>query len=133
MRSRILVGAFALLASLAVGSAVTGSAADPVLKWAIVNLTETTSIAGSFVSGPVIFVHDDAKMTRGEPCTGVHRFVPGKGPAEEIVSFHCKPRWGAAPERFTAATNRQPSGPPLLTEYQFAGDTEAHGVPTKSH
>jgi len=49
MRSRILVGALALLASLAVGSAVT-SVADPVMKWAIVNLVETTSIAGSFVS-----------------------------------------------------------------------------------
>ncbi len=36
-------------------------------------------------------------------------------------------------ERFTAATNRQPSGPPLLTEYQFAGDKEAHGVPAKTH
>jgi hypothetical protein len=131
MRSRILVGALALLASLAVGSAVTGSAADPARKWALVNLTEATSIAGSFVMGPVLFVHDDAKMAQGEPCTGVYRFVPGKGPAEELVSFHCKPRRGAAPERFTSATKRDPYGPRILTEYQFAGDTEAHGVPTK--
>lgn len=132
MRSRILVGGLALLSSLAVGSAVT-SAADPVMKWAIVNLVDTTSIAGSFVSGPVIFVHDDAKMAQGKPCTGVYRFVPGKGPAEELVSFHCKPRWGKAAERFTTAATRSPSGPPVLTEYQFAGDTEAHGVPTKAH
>ena len=132
MRSRILVGGLALLSSLAVGSAVT-SAADPVMKWAIVNLVETTSIAGSFVSGPVIFVHDDAKMAQGVPCTGVYRFVPGKGPAEEIVSFHCKPRWGTAPERFTAATTREAGGAQVLTEYQFAGDKEAHAVPTKAH
>ena len=65
--------------------------------------------------------------------TGVYRFVPGKGPAEELVSFHCKPRWGKAAERFTTAATRSPSGPPVLTEYQFAGDTEAHGVPTKAH
>ena len=133
MRSRILVGALALSASLAVGSSVTGSAADPVMKWANVNLTEPTSIAGLFVTGPVIFVHDDAKMAEGEPCTGVYRFVPRKGPAEELVSFHCKPRWGTAPERFTVATKRNPYGPRILTEYQFAGDSEAHGVPIKTH
>ncbi len=133
MQSRILVGALALVASLVAGAAVTGSAADPVLKWAAVNLTETTSIAGAFVSGPVLFVHDDAKMARGEPCTGVYRFQPGKGMGEEIVSFHCKPRWGSAPGQFTAATSRDPNGPRVLREYQFAGDTEAHGVPARSH
>ena len=132
MRSRILVGALALLASLAVGSAVT-SAADPIVKWAAFNLVNTTSIAGAFVSGPVVFVHDDAKMARGEPCTGVYRFVPGTGPAEEIVSFHCKPRWGAAPAQFTVATKNDPNGLRVMTEYQFAGDKEAHGVPTKTH
>jgi hypothetical protein len=132
MRSRILVGALALLASLAIGSAVTGSAADTNVKWANVNLTETTSIAGSFVSGPVIFVHDDAKMAQGKPCTGVYRFVLGKGPAEELVSFHCKPRRGKAPEQFTTATSRDPYGPRVLREYQFAGDTEAHGVPGRT-
>ena len=132
MRSRIFVGALALLISLAVGSAVT-SAADPIVKWAAINLVNTTSIAGAFVSGPVVFVHDDSKMARGEPCTGVYRFVPGKGAAEEIVSFHCKPRWGEAPAQFTAATKNGPNGPRVMTEYQFAGDKEAHGVPTKTH
>ena len=127
MRSRILVGSLVL-----VGLVITAAriAADPALKWAIVNLKDTTLIAGSFVSGPVVFVHDDARMARGEPCTSVHRFVPDKGPAEQIVAFHCKPRWGAAPARFTTATTRRPDGPPVLTEYQFAGDEEAHMVPS---
>ena len=101
------------------------------MKWAHVNLTEATWIAGAFVAGPVMFVHDDARMARGEPCTRVHRFVPGKGPGEEIVGFHCKPRWGKAPNRFTTATDRNPDGIRVLTDYQFAGDEEAHGVPYK--
>jgi hypothetical protein len=63
----------------------------------------------------------------------VHRFVHGKGPGEQIVSFHCKPHWGEAPERFTTAIERVPSGPAVLTSYQFAGDSESHGVPTKAH
>jgi hypothetical protein len=98
-----------------------------------VNLKDTTWIAGSFVSGPVIFVHDDAKMARGEPCTGVYRFVPGKGPGEEIVSFHCAPRWGQAPGRFTTVVARDVVRGRVLTEYQFAGDAEAHRVPMTAH
>jgi hypothetical protein len=133
MRSRLFVGTFAFLASLTVGMAISHSAADPTQKWAAVSLTEPTAIAGSLVSGPVVFVHDDAAMARGEACTRVHRFVPGQGPAEQLVAFHCKPRFGRAPERFTTAIVHQPYGPRVLTEYQFAGDTEAHGVPAKAH
>ena len=126
MRSRILVGSLLLI-----GLAVASTNAAPSVKWAAVNLTDTTMIAGAFVSGPVVFVHDDARMARGEPCTSVHRFVPGKGPGEEIVGFHCRPRWTKAPGRFTAATVAKPDGPRVLTEYQFAGDEEAHGVPAR--
>lgn len=132
MRSRTIVGSLVLVASLALGYAVSVGA-TPAVKWAVVNLTDTTSIAGAFVSGPVMFEHDDARMARGEPCTRVLRFEPGTGPTEEIVAFHCKPRWGKAPTRFTAATDRKPDGVRILTEYQFAGDEEAHGVPLKPH
>ncbi len=128
MRSRIIVGSLVMFASLAALS-VTRTAADPAIKWASVNLVDTTLIAGAFVSGPVVFVHDDARMAAGEPCTSVHRFVPGKGVGEEIVAFHCKPRWGEAPERFTQAVTNTPEGLRVMTEYQFAGDKEAHAIP----
>jgi hypothetical protein len=130
MNLRFIGGSFLLLA--AVGFAAARPAASPALKWAMVNLSDTTLIAGTFVSGPVVFVHDDDRMARGEPCTTVHRYDSQKGIGEEIVGFHCKPRWTSAPGKFTKATRRTPDGPPILTEYQFAGDTEAHGVPTKS-
>jgi hypothetical protein len=133
MRSRILVGTLATIIGLSVGLVAVTRAADSVVKSAAINLVDTTSIAGALVSGPVMFIHDDAKMARGEPCTGVYRFEPGRGPAEEIVSFHCKPRWGRAPQRFTKTLVRDATtGMPVLTEYQFAGDAEAHGVPTRS-
>lgn len=130
MRSRIIVGSLVLLG---IGIVASRTAAETAVKWAIVNLKDTTVIAGAFVSGPVVFVHDDAKMARGGPCTSVHRFEPGKGPGEEIVAFHCKPRWTKAPGKFTASTASRPDGPPMMTEYQFAGDEEAHGVPARSH
>jgi len=132
MRSRTIVGSLALVAGLALGYTVSARAAGSTVKWALVNMTETTWIAGRFISGPVMFEHDDARMARGEPCTRVLRFVPGKGPAEELVGFHCKPRWGQAPDKFKAATDRLPDGMRVLTEYQFAGDDEAHGVPSKA-
>jgi hypothetical protein len=129
MRSRIIVGALLVVAAL--GLATTRLTAVPSVKWAAVNLTETTMIVGSFVSGPVVFVHDDARMARGEPCTGVHRFVPGKGAGEELIAFHCKPRWGRAPGKFTTATTRTADGLLRMTEYQFAGDEEAHRIPAR--
>ena len=127
MRPRYIVGSLVLL-----GIALAGSrtAAQPALKWAIVNLTDATVIAGAFVSGPVVFVHDDAKMARGGPCTSVHEFDAKKGLGKEVVAFHCKPRWTKAPARFTQATAARPDGPRVMTEYQFAGDEEAHGIPT---
>jgi hypothetical protein len=129
MRSRIIGGSLVLLA-LAFMAARTSAA--PALKWAIVNLKDTTVIAGAFVSGPVVFVHDDDKMARGGPCTSVHEFDTKTGVGKQIVAFHCKPRWTTAPDRFTQATATRPDGPRVMTEYQFAGDAEAHGIPVKA-
>lgn len=128
MRSRYLAGSLVLLG---IALAASRTTAAPAIKWAIVNLKDTTVVAGRFMSGPVVFVHDDAKMARGEPCTSVYEFDAQKGIGKEIVAFHCKPRWTKAPSRFTQATTTRPDGPNVLTEYQFAGDEEAHGVPTR--
>jgi hypothetical protein len=32
---------------------------------------------------------------------------------------------------FTKAITRKPDGPPVMTEYQFAGGEEAHQIPIK--
>lgn len=131
MRSRILFGAL-LLAGLAPGSvAVMGGEAAIPTKWAAVILQEPTLIAGALAAGPVVFEHDEARMARGEPCTVVYQFEPGKGRGEEIVSFHCAPRYGASGEVFQFMTWRNDRGICVLKEYQFAGDAEAHGVPAK--
>lgn len=129
MRSRLIGGALVLLG---IGIAASTTAADPAVKWAVVNLRQTTVVAGAFVSGPVVFVHDDARMARGEPCTSVHQFDDKKGVGEEIVAFHCKPRWTKAPAQFTQAITTRADAPPVMTEYQFAGDAEAHGIPRRA-
>jgi hypothetical protein len=131
MRSRLFVGSILTIAVLTAGAVASGDRIASSRQWAAVFLTEPTLVGSTIVQGPVLFVHDEAKMARGEPCTSVQLFNPGDGPAEEIASFHCTPRARAAVRTFTIRTrpNTDYGFGCVLTEYQFAGDTEAHGVP----
>ena len=133
MCARELFGA-ALLAT-AVGSA-TLTAGDgghrPSRQWAVVYLAQPTLIGSTIVHGPVLFTHDAAKMALGEPCTSVRLVEPTIGPPEEIAAFHCLVRAGGpAPSRFVLTTvpNLIDGLGCILTAYQFAGDSEVHGVP----
>ena len=74
-------------------------------------------------------------MARGEPCTTVHLFEPKNGRAEEISSFHCIPTARQVVNRFTVRTtpNTALGFGCILTEYQFAGDSEGHGVPITAY
>jgi hypothetical protein len=84
------------------------------------------------VMGPVLIVHDADKMARGEACTTFYRFVPGKGPKEELVSFHCRPHMRERVAETTFSYADTPNiGCKRLVTYQIAGDDEAHGVPEK--
>ena len=132
MRSRILVAAFLVVGVLA-GGAVTTSAyrkSSPP-RWAVVNLSEPTLIGSTIVQGPVLFTHDDSRMTRGEPCTTVQLFDPATGSLEQIAAFHCIPTYRGTAGTFTVRTrpNQAWGYGCVLTEFQFAGDAEGHGVP----
>jgi hypothetical protein len=132
MRFRALIGsAFIVVALGAAALATNGDGGAAPRRWAAVYLPEPTLIGNTIVQGPVLFTHDDDRMARREPCTTVRLFVPGLGPTEEIASFHCIPRRAVAPAKFTyrTAPNVKMGFGCVLTEYQFAGDPEAHGVP----
>jgi hypothetical protein len=133
MRARILVGLLLLFTLLSAGVVATsGDGVASTRQWAIVYLSEPTLIGDTIVQGPVMFTHDESKMARGEPCTTVALFEPLYGPSEEIASFHCIPTRRHLASKFVIRT--QPDARIgfgcVLTEYQFAGDTEGHGVPT---
>jgi hypothetical protein len=132
MRSRILVGTLFLVGVLAAGTvAVSGDGSASARQSAIVYLTEPTLIGSTIVEGPVLFTHDNAKMARGEPCTTVNLLEPAKGPAEEIASFRCIPTPRKVVHKFTIMTrpNTALGFGCVLTEFQFAGDSEGHDVP----
>ena len=131
MRSKMFVGAFLVLAVLAVGAVATSGDPAAARQSAVVYVVQPTLIGSTIVEGPVLFTHDDGRMRRGEPCTTVYLFEPGRGPAEEIASFHCIPTRRSIVSHFTMRTrpNEQLGYGCVLTEYQFAGDAEGHGVP----
>ena len=132
MRARIIIGVAFLVALLGVGTFA--SRAGDIAgsrHWALVNFIDAVQVKGEFVTGPVLIVHDDAKMARGEACTTFYRFEPGVGPKEELVSFHCRPVQRELVTATTFSVVPSATGCKRLTEYQIGGDAEGHGVPEK--
>ena len=131
MRSRTLLGLLLIVGLAAPATVDSSSGAAAARRWATVYLAEPTLIGSTIVQGPVLFVHDDIRMARGEPCTTVRLFDPERGPIEEIASFHCIPTPRHVVNTFTLTTrpNTELGYGCVLTEYQFAGDVEGHGVP----
>ena len=95
---------------------------------ATVQFNDPVMLQGVTLKGEYLFVHDDAAMTRGEACTRVY-----KGNAEIssklVVAFHCVPLERTKSAYFAVRMNQVAPGVTEVTEYQFKGDTEAHGVP----
>jgi hypothetical protein len=130
MRSRILVGVFAVLALLGSGVlAASDAGGAPSQKWVAVYFQNPTSIAGAIVQGTVMILHDDELMAKGGECTQVYRFDKSKGPKELVVSFMCTPTQHQVVDKFTATCERGSGNVDQLIAYQFPGDTEQHAVP----
>lgn len=122
----------ALVLLAATGTRATGdSTVGPSRQQAVTYLRQPTLIGSTIVQGPVLFTHDETKMARGEACTTVYLLEPGKRLGEPIASFHCIPIRRAVAEKFTVTTrpNDALGFGCVLTEFQFAGDAEGHGVP----
>ena len=82
MKARLIFGAVIVVGLFGVGTfASRGDASvSAPRQWTIVNVLDPVSVKGEIVMGPVMIVHDDQKMERGEPCTTFYRFDPARGP-----------------------------------------------------
>ena len=146
MRSRIIFGVLLVLGMLAPATfAMSGAHVSPVRQWAIVHFGRTTDVSGALLNaGQYVVVHDAEKMARGEPCTTFYSFgESGNGAQEEAVSFHCIPRerdvtsttaltLTTVPGNTDGCTYSWSYTNDKLTEFQFAGDPEGHGVPDRT-
>ena len=117
---------------MTVGTVAVGDiGTHPSQQWIIASLLQPTVIAGVVAQGTVVIVHDDAKMSNGEPCTSVYRWEGRRGRREEIVSFMCEPVQRDAVQKFTMTCARPNlDGINVMLEYQFPNETEAHRVPS---
>ncbi|HSO73997.1 MAG TPA: hypothetical protein VLU47_04100 [Blastocatellia bacterium] len=105
---------------------------QPEIQKAAVEFTEPVKLLGAILKGSYLFLHDEGKMSRGEPCTWIY----GRGDTGKfdklVVSFHCIPieREGPA-EQFKVIISGGSSAftLPEVIEYRFAGSTEGHQVP----
>jgi hypothetical protein len=132
MRTRIvIVGLFVIGLFSATGFSSNGLHTS-TRQWAVVKLSEPVALSGHILMGNYLVVHDDARMAKGEPCTSIYRFDPARGPKELEIEFMCQPHQRALCDKTTFSVRRDAAlGINYVTEYQFAGDPEAHGIPTR--
>lgn len=102
------------------------------IQTATVEFATPVKMLGAILKGSYLFLHDDGKMSRGEPCTWVY----GRGEAgnfdELVASFHCLPvEWKEPAEQFQVILSGVTSSftMPELIEYRFAESNEGHRVP----
>jgi hypothetical protein len=129
MKSLLLLTALLFVMALSSSTGVVSEAANSARKQkATVQFNQPVRLMGVELKGQYLFVHDDAAMARGEACTRIY-----KGKAEIagnlVVEFHCVPIQRAKANYFLVRTKQRADGIIELNEYQFEGDTEAHGTP----
>jgi hypothetical protein len=98
---------------------------------ATVEFREQVKVLGVVLKGKYLIVHDDEKMARGEECTYIYKTTTG-APDKLVVSFHCTPVAREKASRFTFRTALLLPNTNVyeLREFQFAGRTESHVVPS---
>jgi hypothetical protein len=133
MKRYLFIGSLFGALVLAVGLLATQAQVQKTkVDKAVVQFDEPVKLLSVILRGEYLFVHDDAKMSRGEACTWVYQ-KGDTGQFDKLVtSFHCIPLTRDEPAKvFTiAVSSPNPAiGLPELLEYQFAGSNESHRVP----
>ncbi len=127
---KILVFASVLLCTLIFGSVSWKSTAagDVQKRKAVAEFPNPVTVQGVVLKGKYLFVHDDAAMNRGESCTFIY-----KGEIEVrdqlVTSFHCIHIERTKANNFIWRSRETAPGVMELVDFQFSGETAAHGVP----
>ncbi len=88
-------------------------------------------VGGHILQGRYVIEHDNDRMARGEPCTHIYAYNDRTMP---VVAFHCThlERDRAGDEHRRCSSTIGDGSMQKMLEFQFAGETAAHGVPTDS-
>jgi hypothetical protein len=85
-------------------------------------------VGRTVLMGKYIIEHDTDRQARGEPCTHLYAANDLKTP---IVTFHCTHIDGERVDRDTVVLQTLPDGMRKFVQFQFAGETAAHGFTTE--
>jgi hypothetical protein len=130
MVSRAVVASVLVVGTLVPATFVMSRDRTPGQQSAIVRFEHPTLVGRQILIGNYVIVHDEGKMTRGEPCTALYLVGTPMRLLDEVVSFRCIPHERKIVPSFVTTVSSNPElGIDMLTEYQFAGDSEGHGVP----
>jgi hypothetical protein len=128
----LIFGAMAMLLSV---RAPCATAAPPGKEMAVVDIPDQTKLLKATLQGKYIFVHDDQKMARGEPCFYVYEYSqdaagkPDVKPDKLVVSFHCEPIQHEKATHIVLTYGMASATLLELREIQFSGSSEGHRVP----
>jgi hypothetical protein len=137
MMRRVLLTSLIFGAMIMVVSALCSlaTAAPPSKEMAVVDIPDKTRLLKTTLQGKYIFVHDEEKMAKGEPCFYVYDYSEDAAGQPElkadklIVSFHCEPVQHQKVSQIVLTYGMTDSGLFDLREIQFAGSAEGHRVP----
>jgi hypothetical protein len=102
--------------------------APPVRQATQVWFQRPVRVGTHILQGRYVIEHDNNRMARGEPCTHIYTFENQKVP---VVRFHCTHlERGRAGENIAVLVSTGDGTMQKLLEFQFAGETAAHGVPS---
>lgn len=102
--------------------------APPVRQTAEVWFHRPVIIKRSMLLGRYVIEHDNDRMARGEPCTHIYAYDNRTKP---VATFHCTHLERDRADHNTVVLYTTSDGKmQRLAEFQFAGETAAHGYPT---
>ena len=102
--------------------------APPVRQQTEVWFQRPVMVGRNILQGRYVIEHDNDRMARGEPCTHIYAYNDRTKP---VVAFHCTHLERDRNGTNTVALETIGDGSmQTMTEFQFAGEAAAHGVPT---
>lgn len=137
MMRRLLLTTLILSATAMMVSALApfAAAAPPGKEMTVATIPDKTKLLKATLLGKYIFVHDEDKMAKGEPCLYVYEYSedqkgqPEIRPEKLVVSFHCQPIQRAKADQIVLTYGMVSPELFELREIQFPGSTEGHRVP----
>jgi hypothetical protein len=100
----------------------------PVRQTAVVFFHRPVWVGDAVLMGKYVIEHDMDRQARGEPCTHIYAFKDQKTP---VAAFHCIHLDGERAAKDTVVLRSIDGAQQRFVQFQFAGETAAHGFPTE--